>query len=40
MEIKHEIRGVEITIASETPVDVIEAKKYIYIQHGMERDEL
>ena len=38
MEIKHKIGGVEITIASETPVDVIEAKKYI--QHGMERDEL
>ena len=38
MEIKHEIRGVEITIASETPVDIIEVEQYV--QHGMERDDL
>lgn len=38
MEIKHKICGVEITIASETPVDIVEAEQYV--QHGMERDDL
>lgn len=29
MEIKHKIFGVEITLASETPVDIVEIEQYV-----------
>lgn len=35
MEIKHKICGVEITLVSETPVDIVEVEQYV--QRGLDK---